>query len=189
MNEATWALVGVTLVLALLTGWYAVEMHRTVKRMDRAREETYRPILTLQLVPWIASLVKIRIQNVGNGAASNIKGTIESILNTGTASIPWSYPLLASGKYEEFGFPMPSDAKPDERFRIETIRTKVIEVKAKFTYNSIFGNAYVLEDSIQVREVTETWIASRILATEDHPDRLLPRIAKALDELVKNTSK
>lgn len=40
MTEANWALVGVTITLVLLTAWYATETHRTVKRMDREREET-----------------------------------------------------------------------------------------------------------------------------------------------------
>ncbi len=72
MTEASWVLVGVTIVLVLLTAWYATETHRTVKRMDREREETSRPVLTLQLIPWQPQLLKLRIQNVGNGPAVGV---------------------------------------------------------------------------------------------------------------------
>jgi len=173
--------VGVTLILSILTGWYAYEAHRE-------RVERNRPILTFQLISWAPGIVKLRIQNVGNGAASNIKGTIESILNEGIASVPWSYSLLASDKYEEFGFPMPSGSTTQDRFKLDTIKSKVVEVNAKFTYKSVLGQFYILEDSIKVQQLTDDWLSSKMLVTEDHPDRVLPRIAKALDELIKNTS-
>ncbi|MGD0355204.1 MAG: hypothetical protein ABSB31_07170 [Dehalococcoidia bacterium] len=189
MNEATWALVGVTFILTILTGWYAYEAYRE-------RAERNRPVLTFQLISWAPRIVKLRIQNVGNGAASNIKGTIESILNDGIASVPWSYSLLASGKYEEFGFPMPAGTATQDRFRLDTIKSKIIEVNANFTYKSVLGQSYLLQDSIKVQQLTDDWLSSKMLVTEDHPDRLLPHIAKALDgiakaldELVRNTSK
>lgn len=188
MTEANWALVGVTIALVLLTAWYATETHRTVKRMDREREETSRPVLTLQLIPWQPQLLKLRIQNVGNGPAVGVKGTIEAILKSGSASIPWSYPLLAASKYEEFGFPTPPGASNEERFRIDAIRLKVIEVRAKFVYKSVSGSQYELKDSIQIQQVTDDWLASRMMATQDHPERILPRIAKALEDLAKKSS-
>ena len=60
MTEANWALVGVTIVLVLLTAWYATETYRTVKRMDRECEETSRLVLTLQLILWQPQLLKLR---------------------------------------------------------------------------------------------------------------------------------
>jgi hypothetical protein len=130
MNEAAWALVGVTFILAVLTGWYAFEAHRE-------RVERNRLILTFQLIPWEPGIVKLRIQNAGNSAASNIKGTIESMLYTGTASISWSYTVLASGKYEEFGFPMPADAKTEEHF------LKQLEKAVDFSFvNDLCRDAY-----------------------------------------------
>jgi hypothetical protein len=83
MTEADWALVGVTAVLVLITFWYATETHRTVSRMDRQREEMSRPVLTFQLVPWQANLVKLRIQNVGSGPAIKVIGTVQTRCNKG----------------------------------------------------------------------------------------------------------
>jgi hypothetical protein len=117
-----------------------------------------------------------------------VKGTIEAILKSGSASIPWSYPLLAAGKYEEFGFPTPPGTSNEDRFRLDAIRSKVTEVRAKFAYKSVAGRQYELMDSIQIQDVTDDWIASRMMATNDHPERLLPRIAKALEDLVKKPS-
>jgi len=66
-----------------------------------------------------AAIVEAQDQNVGNGPAVGVKGTIEAMLKSGSASIPWSYPLLAAGKYEEFGFPTPPGASNEERFELE----------------------------------------------------------------------
>ena len=188
MTEASWALVGVTIILVLLTAWYATETHRTVKRMDREREEMSCPILTLQLIPWQPKLLKIRIQNVGNGSAMSVKGVSETVMKSGSVSAPWSYPLLGSGKYEEFGFPMPPGASNKEHFGLDEIRSEVIEVRADFTYKSVSGCQYELKDSIQIQHVTDDWIASRMMTTQDHPERILPRIAKALEDLAKKSN-
>lgn len=188
MTDATWALVGVTIILVIVTGWYATETRRTVKRMDQEREQLSRPFLTFQLIPWQPQLVKLRIQNVGNGPAFRVKGTIEAIRKSGSASIPWSYPLLAAEKYEEFGFPAPPEANNEERFRLDEIRSKVIEVRAKFTYSSASGSKYELNETVQVQQVTDDWLASKMMATQDHPERILPRIAKAIEDLARKST-
>jgi len=183
VNEVNWALAGVTFLLAAITGWYAFEMRRSVGRMDKEREEMHRPVLIFQLIPWYPKLVKLRIQNVGSGAASNIKGMFRTVTGRGTTGWSWSYPVLSPGKYEEFGIQIPSDAGSKACFNIDEIKSKVTEVQVEFTYKSIPGCQYKLEDSINVQKVIEDWSKSKMMATEDHPDRLLPRIAKALDEL------
>jgi hypothetical protein len=184
MNE-TWALVGATILLAAITCWYATDTHRIIIRMDREREERIRPILTFQLISWAPGLVKLRIQNVGSGPAKDVTGKIESILaSSGSESINWSYPLLTSDKYEEFHIPLPMGIDRKEGFKLATVRSNVSQVKAIFTYKSILGISYKLEDSIDIQKVTEDWLGSKMLVTQDHPDRLLPRIAKALEQLV-----
>ncbi len=187
MAEASWAVVGVTFVLALLTGWYAWATHQIVRRMDRQQEEMVRPWLTFEMVPWQPNLLKLRVGNVGPGSALNIKGEIRASLKNGeSVAVPWSYHLLPPNKYEEFGFPMPADAPNDARFRLGEINKRVATTEAHFTYSSVSGYQYKLDDAIPVERITSDWINSRMLATEDHPDRLLPRIAKALEDLAKD---
>lgn len=187
--DEMWPLVGVTIVLVILTGWYAVENHRMVKRMDREREEFSRPVLTLQLIPWKAKLLKIRIQNVGKGLAVGINGVIESVRKSELVSTPWSYPLLDNGKYEEFGFPVPPTASEKERHGLDEIRSEVIEVKAGFVYESVYGHKYEMKDCIDIQQITDDWIYSRMMTTEDHPERILPRIAKALDKIAEKNGR
>jgi hypothetical protein len=61
----------------------------------------------------------------------------------------------------------------------------VIKVRARFSYESVSGCKYAMEDDIEVQQITNDWVASRMMATQDHPERLLPRIATALEELPK----
>jgi len=186
MTVATWALVVVTFLLAVGAAWYALETRRIVRRMDLEREDRVRPLLGFQLIAWGPNLLKLRIQNLGSGPALEVKGYIQAISASGNVSFPWSYPLLAPGKYEEFGFPVPPGATSEDRFRLDTIRARVDTVRAQFSYKSVRGREYSLDDAISVAEVTADWISSRMLATEDHPERLVPRIAKALEGIEKH---
>lgn len=182
--EPIWFLIGVTFLLVCITTWYAIENHRIVRRMDKEHEETVRPILTFQLIPWQANSLKLRIQNVGSGPALGIRGTIETVMESDSVSVTWSYPILTSDKYEEFGFPMPPNASNEERFRMDLLKSKVNKVLANFAYKSVTGQQYELNESIDIQQVTEDWISSRMMATQDHPERLMPRIAKAIENLV-----
>lgn len=181
MNAGDWVQIIVTVILVVITGWYAWETRCIVKNMEKDREEMHRPVLTFQLISWEASLLKLRIQNVGSGVAVDIDGKIESKTKSGLASFPWSYPLLCAGQYEEFGFPMTEGGNIEDRFRLQKIRENVIEVGATFKYKSTSGADYELNDGIQIKKVTDDWVASRMLVTQDHPDRIMPRIAKTLE--------
>ena len=186
MTEATWVLVGVTTVLAILTGWYAWLTSGIVRRMDREREELSRPWLTFQLVPWHPNVIKLRVENLGAGPAMEIKGKIETELKDGNrVPFNWSYHLLASGKFEEFGFPMPEGVGNGARFYVDKIREIVTSVRADFSYSSVSSHQYQLQDIIDIGSITNDWIGSRMMVTEDRPDRLMPRIAKALEDLAK----
>jgi len=183
MNE-TWALVGATILLFAAACWYAAETRRMVRRMDIEREEKIRPVLTFQLIPWAPGLIKLRIKNVGSGPAKDIAGKIESVfIGSGSEAINWSYPLLDPDRYEEFHIPLPTGIDRTKGFDSKTVKSKVSQIKTIFAYKSILGIPYKLEDSIDIQEVTKDWLDSKMLVTQDHPDRLLPRIAKALDEL------
>jgi hypothetical protein len=183
MNE-TLALVGATILLAAITFWYAFDTHRIIGHMDSEREERICPILTFQLIPWAPGIIKLRIQNVGSGPAKDVVGEIESVLvSSGSESISWSYPLLTTDKYEEFHIPLPADMERTEGFMLAEVRSKVSQVKAIFTYKSISGVQYKLEDSIDIQKVTQDWLDSKMLVTRDHPEQILPRIANALEQM------
>jgi len=185
MTAATWALVVVTFLLAVGAAWYALETRRIVKRMDAEREDRLRPFLGFQLIPWTSTLLKLRIQNLGWGPALEVKGYIEANSGSGGASFQWSYHVLAPGRYEDFGFPAPPGASSEDRFRLDKVRERLDTVRAVFSYKSVSGCEYHLSDSISVTNLTDDWIAAQMMATEDHPDQLVPRIAKALEGIEK----
>jgi hypothetical protein len=189
MTPGDWIQSGITVVLVLITAWYAWETRRIVRNMENDREAMHRPVLAFQLVAWQAGFLKLKIQNVGNGVAVKIEGKIESDIKTGSASFPWSYTLLCANQYEEFGFPMPEGSSTNDRFKLDTIKEKVIQVKAEFAYESVTGKKYVLEDSLPIQKITQDWVASRMLITQDHPDRIMPRIAETLENIKKEMEK
>jgi len=181
MEGATTAL---TIVLVLITGWYAFETRRIVRRMDQEREALTRPTLVFSLIPWTANNVKLRVENVGVGPALDITGRIVSVVDDNELTVSWQYPCLISGKYEEFGIPIPGGKR---EFQFDTIRSRIRQVGAQLNYMSAGGKLYRLDTMIPIKEVTDSWIESHMLATEDHPDRVLPRVAKAIEETAKST--
>lgn len=183
MAEATWALVSVTFLLVAVATWYAWETRRMVARMEEDLRTRLRPLLTFQVIPWGGVRIKLRIQNLGPGPALNIKGEVHATYDSGDEAFSWSYPLLAPGKYEEFGFPAPHGATREDRFRLDRIRRRVQRLNAHFTYSSASGDELELKESPSIGEITQDWVTSRMMATEDHPERLGPRIARALDEI------
>jgi len=154
-----------------------------VRGMNQEREEMHRPLLTLQLVPWTGNLVKLRIQNVGGGPAFNVHGEIHSETKDGIITIPWSYEVLGVDKYEEFGVPT---SKEKHEFEFNLIREAgVRRVRANLKCKSAANVEYITERVINVEELTGDWVASHMLVTEDNPDRLMPRIARAIENLKK----
>jgi len=183
MNVGDWIQVVVTTILVCITGWYAWETRRMVKNMEKDREELHRPVLNFQLIAWEANSLKLRIMNVGSGVATDIDGKIESKNMNGLASFPWSYPSLISGQYQEFGFPVINGGSTQDRFNLNKIRENVSEVEARFKYKSTNGLDYELNEIISIKKVTDDWVASKMLVTQDHPDRIMARIAKALEAI------
>jgi len=189
MAEATWGLVAVTFLLALVAAWYAAETRRVVDRMDKEREARERPVLAMHLVPWQLGLVKLRIQNVGLGPAFAISGIIEGLSEGELLSSSWTYPLLPPGNYEEFGFPTVDKVDPDGRFRLDKIRERFETISARFTYKAATGKDYELDQTINIRHISDAWVEARMMVTQDHPERLGPRMAKALDTIADSLSK
>jgi hypothetical protein len=184
MNAAIWVQAVATVVLVIVTFLYVRETRQMVRNMEREREEMRRPVLTFQLIAWIATALKLRIQNVGSGVAKNIEGTIESrVKSSGSARFSWSCPSLSAGQYEEFGVPMPEGTRKGDCFTLKVIQESIIDVRAKFKYKSTMGLEYELDDTIPIEKVTDDWVKSGMLVTEDRPERIMPRIAKALQDI------
>lgn len=186
MSISEVVLIAVTFVLVCITGWYAWETRLIVKNMERDREAMHRPFLSFQVISWDAATLKLRIQNVGGGPAFGIEGKIESRTKDGVDSFLWTYPFLGANKYEEFGFPAPEGSKAEDRFRFEKISESIFDVRAIFKYSASSGRVYELNDSIPIAKVTKDWVDSKMLVTADHPDRIMPRIAKTMEEIQKD---
>jgi len=107
--------------------------------MDREREDRTRPLLAFALIPWGSKALKLRVANLGPGPAFGIAGEIEAGCGTGSVTLPWSYPVLSPGKYEEFGIPAPPGASSTDRFDLDAIRERADVLRADLTYSSAAG--------------------------------------------------
>ena len=186
MSAGVWVQALATVVLAIVTGLYVRETRQMVRNMEREREEMLRPILIFQMMYWWSTMALVlRIQNVGSGAAVDIKGTIESRLKAGGPVLfPWSCKLLCAGRYQELSIPTPEGIRKEDRLIAERIQESVVDVRAKLKYKSAIGVEYELDDIKAIEEVTkmigEVGI-SLVLVHEDDPEQVMSRIARALE--------
>ncbi len=99
----------------------------------------------------------------------------------------WKYSAMRVGYFEEFGIPIPEDESGEwtESFKNDEIRAKVSKITVDSSYQATTGEQYEDTEVIDVAAITSSWIAKKMMATEDHPERLVPRIARALEKISK----
>lgn len=94
------------LLLVVVTVIYVVLTYWLVRETRRAREAEVEPELVASLIPiggnW---LVKLRINNVGNGPALGIKAKFRLEPANDVADVNWFHPVLISGAFEDFRMP------------------------------------------------------------------------------------
>jgi hypothetical protein len=124
----------------------------------------------------------LRVQNTGGGAAFNVDVSISAVVDGQKIEVPWKHGALQLAAYEEFGVPHPPEAS-QVSFNIDWLREHVSDVRVQGNYQASTGKVYTINQPLHLREVTDSWIESRMLVTADHPDRLGPRIAKTLEDI------
>ena len=188
MSVGVWVQAIATVLLVIVTGLYVRETRQMVRSMEREREEMHRPILIFEMMySWSSMELVIRIQNAGSGAAVDVEGTIESRLKAGGPVLfRWSCKLLSAGGYRELSIPMPEGTGKEDRFRVERIQERVVDVRARLKYKSAMGIDYKLDDTKTIEKVTkliDEGKMSQEVVHEEDPGQVMSRIARALEEI------
>src|SRR3954453_10744494 len=103
MNALAIATAALTLVLVVITGWYAVSTRRMVDEMRTSREQAQRPLIALDVNTVGPSYGYARLTNVGPGAAFDVALTLAYDLASGAADTrSWETPVVLSGGGESF---------------------------------------------------------------------------------------
>lgn len=166
-----WAIAGLTAVLVIVTGYYAVQTRRTVDEMHRARTASLRPHFSIGFEHLGARKAFVQVTNVGPGAARNVHLTID--FGPGSAVTAWQTPLLAAGASERF-------KAPGAEHSMDTISEMYERIDLGGTCTDAEGTSIDITDSINVREHWAVLTASdNILPPVDQ----LKKIAEELHEI------
>jgi hypothetical protein len=170
-----------TIALVLVTAYYARQNHRMAEEMENARKQTVLPKVALGMVGLTPTMVALKAQNVGQGAAFDVDIALELVphdVQAETRTVRWRSNLIAPGEENQFL------VKGDDGDLINTdeLSASYREIRLVGTLRDALGDTHHVSDT--VRDVAE-W---RDLLTESHQrwrDEPETRLAKAIAKELK----
>jgi hypothetical protein len=184
-----------TLVLILVTGFYAWQTRRTVVEMKRSREAQMLPKLALELQPKYGAIATLDITDVGPGPAIDLDLELSFEPAPGSDAPPqvkkWRAPALVHGQRQNF---MPTAPIALEEGAEKKMRPVVLaqlgqayeSVTLRGTMKDALGNRHDVHEGIDNLEaiaaaITERgWTADPIENAIEKIDHRLLMIERAL---------
>ena len=134
----------VTLLLVLVTGYYAMQTRRTVSEMRKATVAQFRPHLKLSLDFMGPVSIMMKITNVGRGAALNVDIRFWTSRNN---IKQWSVSVLEAGDYERFFIPT---TPGKHRKSMNYFKQNPTVLKMEGSHTDIPGENHQVEDEIDL---------------------------------------
>jgi hypothetical protein len=171
-----------TIALVLVTAYYARQNHRMAEEMEKARKQSVLPKLALGLAGLTPTLVAMKTQNVGQGAAFDVDIALELVPHEGGGeprSVRWRTNLVAPGEEHHFLVRAPGGG---DLIDTDTLAASYREIRLTGSLRDALGATHQVDETI--RDLPE-W---RDLLTESHQrwrDEPEKRLAKAVGEELK----
>jgi len=143
---ATVTLAIVTIVLVIITGYYAKQTKNTVTAIQKSAELSIQPHLKASINMIGPVAIDLKISNVGNGAAKNIE--LEFWIETkDSTKKSWNKPLLMPKEEEEFFIP---DEQKGSQFGVDHFKQNQTTIRIQGKYYDILGKEHLIDDKIDV---------------------------------------
>lgn len=168
-----------TVVLVLVTSWYAYSAHKILEEQKVARKATVIPKVMGKLEFLAPTFLLIKIENVGRGPAINAH--IEFKVTPKGGEHKWYNPLITPGEYSRLTLPVPEE---EENSNIFLEKYDFIEFNCK--YDDLYGETYEEEYKIDLKEFKKGLHGEHTYVLwEELP---LQKIEKHLEKLQKDIS-
>lgn len=148
IDNTNWGLIVTTLVLAGITGYYAIQTRKTVKAIEESTKATFRPYLNSSIFLDNAIIPLLRITNIGKGAAQNIVINFSVIERDGSGRESFTHVLAPNGFID---FPIPVGENQEE-MQFEFFRDNQITITGEWNCIDIFGEPF--HDAINIDVTT-----------------------------------
>jgi len=164
-----------TIALVCITAYYAKQTKKTVGALDFSAKLSVQPQLVCSMFPFSLCNILLRVSNIGNGPAKDIRlnWRIESLPNS---QINWNSSILIANEKQEFFI-------QTNRGHIETsmayFQNNQTNLIIEGEYVDILGERFSVNDTINA---TEFCTGLRQIAQRWEEDPMI-RIARSLEDI------
>jgi hypothetical protein len=169
----------VTVVLVILTGFYAFQTKKTVQVLEKATKMEFLPRIKGHLHMMGPVNVDFRISNVGKGSASVVQVNF-LVIGRNTVKRTWTQPLFTPNQYQDFLIPV---SENEEQSSIPYFEENETKIQITATYNDILGNSHSSNEEIQISEFVKQFKRTLSLYDEETMDKISRNIKSISDEM------
>lgn len=170
MTAVEWASVAsafATVVLVIVTGYYAYQNYRMVQEMRTSRSAEVRPKLVPAMDYWEAATAFARIVNVGRGPALDVD--VQLVYEPGGTPRRYCNPVLLSGEVEIFWGT--GGAEAENRVDMDEIVSLHSHLRLSGSCKDVLGTSIPIEERIELRETWRLLKASSVQLQNDWEHR------------------
>jgi len=163
-----------TLLLVIVTAYYAIQTSKTVNEMKKATEAEFLPSLRLAL-GWIGPVnTQLVVTNAGKGAAIGIKAKfgVRELKDSGRS---WTWPMLMPGERETMEIAVgPEKYETSMDFFKGTQST--LDFQAE--YSDILGKPHSISHSLDITAQLKQFERTQVGYDEDEVARIREQLEK-----------
>jgi hypothetical protein len=176
----SWAIVGLTLALVVVTGLYQRDTHRMVEEMRLARGAQLMPRVVVTARSLGGGNSFWRIGNIGPGPALNVD--VELTPEPGGVPRRWTSPVLVPGETHDFLPRATPEDTGQELMQLDQSTARFARLRLSGKCRSVLGEVRQIEELFDIRE---WWVALKAA------DNLVPHdwaeeSARSLKDISKN---
>ncbi|HJR84984.1 MAG TPA: hypothetical protein VJ772_06400 [Nitrososphaeraceae archaeon] len=177
-------LIFVTIALACITAYYAIQTKRTVTVLEKTANMEFLPKIKGHIHMIGPVNLDLRVSNIGKGSATDVKVDLDFIGNN-SITRTWIQPLLNPGQFQDFFIPVSENREQTDIPYFEANETKV---SITATYNDILGNNHTTNEEINVSEFVRQFSRTMSVYDEGTVEKI-SKYLKIISEEMRNLSR
>jgi hypothetical protein len=176
-------LVIVTAILAILTGFYAIQTKKTVMVLEKTARMEFLPKIkgNIHLIGPVD--IDFRISNVGKGPASDVRVNFR-VIGEQTVEREWTQPLMKPNEFQDFFIPV--NDENETQSNIPFFQNNETRIELDASYKDILDVDHSSTEIINISEFVNQFERTLSVHNEDTISKIsrsLERIGKELGNI------
>jgi hypothetical protein len=181
-------LVIVTGILAILTGFYAIQTKKTVAVLEKTARMEFLPKIKGHIHMVGPVNIDFRISNVGKGPAGNVRVNF-TVFGQQTVSRTWTQPLMKPNEFQDFFIPINEENQTESNAPF--FRNNATRIELSATYSDILDIEHSSTEIINISEFVNQFERTLSVYNEETTTKIsrsLERIGRELQGIKQNLS-